>query len=46
MTTETTCLTSIWETDDDTKAWLTEHGRGERFQELQPGDGRLLRRLC
>ena len=25
MTTETTCLTSIWRTDEDTKAFLTAH---------------------
>ena len=37
MTTETTCLTSIWQTDGDTKAWLTEHGRGSDYQELKPG---------
>ena len=37
MTTETTCLTSIWQTDGDTKAWLTEHGRGSDYRELKPG---------
>ena len=37
MTTETTCLTSIWQTDGDTKAWLAEHGRGSDYQELKPG---------
>ena len=38
MTTETTCLTSIWQTDGDTKAWLTEHGRGSDYRELKPGE--------
>ena len=38
MTTETTCLTSIWQTDGDTKAWLAEHGRGSDYQELKPGE--------
>ena len=38
MTTETTCLSSIWQTDEDTKAWLTEHGRGGDYRELKPGD--------
>ena len=38
MTTETTCLTSIWQTDGDTKAWLAEHGRGSDYQELTPGE--------
>jgi len=39
MTTETTCLTSIWETDEDTKAFLQQHGRGEDYRKLEPGDG-------
>ncbi|MCD7819920.1 MAG: hydratase [Lachnospiraceae bacterium] len=38
MTTETTCLSSIWRTDEDTKAYLTQHGRGEDYQELNPAD--------
>ncbi len=38
MTTETTCLTSIWRTDEDTKEYLTEHGRGEDYRELNPAD--------
>jgi len=38
MTTETTCWTSIWRTDEDTKAFLTEHGRPEAYKELNPAD--------
>ena len=38
MTTETTCLSSIWRTDDDTKAFLMEHGRGNDFKQLDPAD--------
>ena len=38
MTTETTCLSSIWRTDEDTKAFLTMHGRGEDYRELNPAD--------
>ena len=38
MTTETTCLSSIWRTDEDTKAFLTKHGRGEDYKELNPAD--------
>ena len=38
MTTETTCLSSIWRTDEDTKAFLTEHGRGGEYKELNPAD--------
>ncbi len=36
MTTETTCLSSIWRTDGDTAAYLREHGRGDDFRELNP----------
>ncbi|MDO4177060.1 MAG: hydratase [Bacillota bacterium] len=38
MTTETTCLSSIWRTDDNTKAFLTAHGRGDDYKELNPAD--------
>ena len=38
MTTETTCLSSIWRTDEDTKSFLTVHGRGEDYKELNPAD--------
>lgn len=34
MTTETTCLTSIWRTDDDTKAYLAKHHRAGDFTQL------------
>lgn len=36
MTTETTCLSSIWRTDEDTKEFLTVHGRPEAYRELNP----------
>ena len=36
MTTETTCLSSIWRTDDDTRAFLEKHHRGDEFKELNP----------
>ena len=38
MTTETTCLSSIWATDEDTCAFLTEHGREGDYRELKPAD--------
>ena len=38
MTTETTCLSSVWRTDADTKAFLTEHGRADDYKELNPAD--------
>ena len=36
MTTETTCLTSIWRTDADTRAFLAEHGRAADYRKLDP----------
>ena len=36
MTTETTCLTSIWETDEVVKAHYETHGRPEEYKELKP----------
>ena len=38
MTTETTCLSSIWRTDEDTKKFLNIHGRGDAYKELNPAD--------
>ncbi|MBO5271044.1 MAG: hydratase [Clostridia bacterium] len=38
MTTETTCLSSIWETDEETKAFFDAHGRGDMYAELKPGE--------
>lgn len=37
MTTETTCWSSIWTTDDQVKEYLTIHGRPEAYEELNPG---------
>ncbi len=39
MTTETTCLSSVWETDEKTKEWLALHGREDAYRELAPGRG-------
>ena len=36
MTTETTCLSSIWETDDETKKYYEIHKRPESYKELKP----------
>ena len=38
MTTETTCLSSIWRTDEDTRNFLNLHGRGDDYKELNPAD--------
>ncbi|PXV91866.1 aconitate hydratase [Lachnotalea glycerini] len=36
MTTETTCLSSIWKTDDTIKEFYEIHGRKEEYKELNP----------
>ncbi len=38
MTTETTCLSSVWRTDGETRRWLETHGRVDEFEQLDPGD--------
>ena len=38
MTTETTCLSSIWKTDEDTRDYLAKHNRAEDYKELSPAD--------
>ena len=37
MTTETTCLSSIWKTDDTIKEYYEIHGRSGDYKELNPG---------
>ena len=37
MTTETTCLSSIWRTDDTIREYYEIHGRAEEYKELNPG---------
>ena len=37
MTTETTCLSSIWRTDDEIKNFYEVHDRAEVYKELNPG---------
>ena len=39
MTTETSCLSSIWQTDETVRKALTVHGRPEDFRLLAPQDG-------
>ncbi len=38
MTTETTCLSSIWKTDAEIEAFYEIHGRKEEYRELNPGE--------
>ncbi|MBQ6980631.1 MAG: hydratase [Clostridia bacterium] len=39
MTTETTCLSSLWETDEKTREYLAAHGRENAYKKLSPEDG-------
>ena len=39
MTTETTCLSSLWQTDNQTKNALTLLGRGDSYREMAPTEG-------
>lgn len=38
MTTETTCLSSIWRTDEQIREFYDIHGRVEEYKELNPGE--------
>ena len=38
MTTETTCLSSIWQTDAKIEEFYAIHGRPEDYKELKPGN--------
>ena len=38
MTTETTCWSSIWVTDEKTKTYFTVHGRPEAYKKMSPAD--------
>ena len=38
MTTETTCLSSIWQTDEKIQEFYEIHGRSEDYKELRPGE--------
>lgn len=38
MTTETTCLSSIWRTDETIREFYEIHGRKEEYKELNPGE--------
>ncbi len=39
MTTETTCLSSVWITDEKTEAYLAAHNRPEDYRPLAPEEG-------
>ena len=38
MTTETACLSSVWETDEKTREYYEVHGRAQDYKELRPSD--------
>lgn len=38
MSTETTCLSTIWKTDQTVKDFLTIHGRPDAYREMKPAD--------
>ena len=39
MTTETTCLSSVWTTDKEVEKYLTARGRAYDYKELKPDEG-------
>lgn len=39
MTTETTCLSSIWATDSKVEEWYAIHGRPDSYKEINPKEG-------
>ena len=41
MTTETACLSSIWQTDSKVEEYLTLRGRGNEYKKLKPSEGAL-----
>ena len=41
MTTETACLSSLWQTDEKTEIWLAQRGRIGDYKRMQPEDGAL-----
>ncbi len=45
MTTETACLSSIWETDEKTEEYFAAHGRAEDYKPLRVADGAVYDRM-
>ncbi len=39
MTTETTCLSSVWVTDEKTKKYYEQHGRVGAYKQMNPEEG-------
>jgi aconitate hydratase len=38
MTTETSCLSTIWQTDEQVESWYRIHGHPEDYRRMEPGD--------
>ncbi|HPE95026.1 MAG TPA: hydratase, partial [Bacillota bacterium] len=38
MTTETTCLSSVWTTDEKVRSYLDAYGRADAYKKLEPSD--------
>ncbi len=45
MTTETACLSSVWETDDAVRKFYEVHGRAGEYLPLSPGEGAYYDRM-
>ena len=45
MTTETTCLSSIWQTDEETRGFYRAHGREQDYKALAPAEGAYYDRM-
>ena len=41
MTTESTCLSSLWQTDEETRKYFEIHHRPEDYRQMEPEDGAL-----
>ena len=41
MTTESTCLSSVWRTDGKVKEYLAAYGRESEYKRIEPGEGAL-----
>ena len=39
MTTETTCLSSVWVTDEKTRKYYVDHGRASAYKQMNPEEG-------
>lgn len=45
MMTESACLSTIWQTDEETREYLENHKRGQEYKKLEPGEMALYDRM-